>query len=82
MPLGEALDLLIAVSIFAAVLGAAVIYGQSWRAVARAFEYAASHPSDDLNGDSEQDLFVSGATGGPAARLLPRLCAAGPSSAP
>jgi hypothetical protein len=55
MTLAEALDLLIAITIFVAVLAAALMYGQSWRAVGRAFEYAASHPPDRLNGAPEQD---------------------------
>ena len=55
MNLGETVDLLIGISIFGAVLAAALIYGQSWRAVARAFEHAASHQPVRLNGDPEQD---------------------------
>jgi hypothetical protein len=59
MPPGEALDLLIATSIFMAALAAALAYGQSWRALARAFEYAASHPPVPLNGAPEQQNHLS-----------------------
>jgi hypothetical protein len=53
VPVGGALDLLVAISILVVLLAATVIYVQSWRAVGRAFEYAATHPPDASNGEPE-----------------------------